>query len=474
MTGKTVYLETFGCQMNVLDSELVLATLGRLGYEQTADAGRADLVLLNTCSVRAHAEQKVYSRLGDLRRAKRQRPGMVLGVIGCMAQRDPEAIATLMPHVDLLCGPGRLNELPELIEQVANGGGRVVALSDSKRRPDGRGDICADDIEQLDVSRDPTVCGAQAYVRVQRGCDKFCSFCVVPYVRGREQSRPAENILGEVRNLAAAGVRQVTLLGQTVNSYAYRDGARTVRLADLLAMVHEVAGIDRIRFVTSYPGDFDLAILAAMRDLPKVCEYLHLPAQSGSNRILKAMRRQYTVEQYNELIEMAREMVPEISLVGDFIVGFPGESDEDFEASCRLLLRTRYKNVFVFRYSPRPGTVADRRVADEVPIDVKRRRNAELLRLQEQVSLEQNRRLVGQGVEVLVEGASKAALKARRQHVSQTGSSWRSPQQLAGRTRGHQIVVFDGPDELTGRTVKVRIVQATALTLHANLVDEVG
>jgi len=460
--------------MNVLDSELVLAMLGRLGYEQTADAGRADLVVLNTCSVRDRAEQKVYSRLGELRKSKRERPGMVVGVIGCMAERDPQGIRALMPHVDLLCGPGRLNELPDLIEQVVNGGGRVVALSDGKHRRDGRGDICGDDIEQLDMSRDPTVCGAQAYVRVQRGCDKFCSFCVVPYVRGRERSRPADNILGEVRNLAAAGVRQVTLLGQTVNSYAYRDGSRTVRLAELLAMVHEVAGIERIRFVTSYPGDFDVAILAAMRDLPKVCEYLHLPAQSGSNRILKAMRRKYSVEQYNELIEMAREMVPKISLAGDFIVGFPGESEEDFQASCRLLLRTRYKKVFVFRYSPRPGTAADRRAAEEVSIDVKRRRNAELLRLQEQVSVEQNRRLVGECVEVLVEGASKAAVKARRQHVWQTSSSWRSPRQLAGRTRGDQIVVFDGPDELTGQTVKVQIIEATALTLHGELVGTTG
>ena len=474
MVPKTVYLETFGCQMNVLDSELVLTQLRRLGYEPTADPRQADLALLNTCCVRQHAEQRAFSRLGELGCIKQQRPGLIIGELGCMAQRDAPGIAGSMSYVDVLCGPGRLHELGDLICRAEMAPGRAVAVSDMKRLRRARtAEPRYDDpLEQLDLARDAPGNRAQAYVRVQRGCDKFCSFCVVPHVRGPEQSRPPENILLEVKRLADAGIRQVTLLGQTINSYTFRAGSHTVRLPDLLAMVHEVPGIERIRFITSYPGDFDKSILEAMRNLPKVCEYLHLPAQSGSNRILKMMRRRYSVQQYDDLVAAARQMVPGISLAGDFIVGFPGETDDDFQATCELLLRTAYKNVFVFRYSPRPGTAAARRWVDDVPTCVKGQRNSELLRLQQEISLEQNRRLVGQTVEVLVEDFSKAAIKARaKQPSASAGASWRNPEQLSGRTRGDQIVVFDGPARLVGQLVRITITGATALTLHGRVVD---
>ncbi len=472
-TAPTVYLETFGCQMNVLDSELVLGELRAAGYTPVDAPGEADLVLINTCSVRQRAEEKVHSRLGELNRCKQHRPDMIVGVIGCMAERDAEGIRERAPHVDLLCGPGELGRLTDLIDRVRSGDRPAVAVTrEWSRRVPASQRARNDALEALDRSRRPARDGAliQAYIRVQRGCDKFCSYCVVPYVRGPEQSRPPGHIVDEARRLADAGAVEITLLGQTVNSYAYDEGGRTVRLPELLERVHAVEGLCRLRFVTSFPGDFDESILHAMRDLPKVCEYLHLPAQSGSNRMLAAMRRDHTVEHYDALIERAREIVPGLTLAGDFIVGFSGETEADFHESCGLVRRAQYKNVFVFKYSPRPATVADRRLPDDVPMDVKRRRNHELLAIQAEISAAHNRAMIGQQVEVLVEGYSKAALKA--QQMSRGGEpqgGWRSETQLVGRTRGDQIVVFEADRNLIGRLTAVQIVSATDLTLRGRI-----
>ncbi|MDM8009265.1 MAG: tRNA (N6-isopentenyl adenosine(37)-C2)-methylthiotransferase MiaB [Phycisphaerae bacterium] len=476
--SKRVYLETMGCQMNKLDSELVLGQLCRLGYAPTDDFRRADLVLLNTCSVRQHAEDKVYSRLGEVARIKRERPEMVVGVIGCMAERDHQGIQRKAPHVDLLCGPGNLNQIGDLLAEVLDTRQRAIALEHdrSRRTPKDRRTLEHDSIESLDLSRTAPPDGnvLQAYVRVQRGCDKFCTYCVVPYTRGPERSRPPANIVDEVRKLADMGTREVTLLGQTVNSYLYAENGRTVRFADLLERVHEVGGIERIRFVTSYPGDFTDDILQAMRDLPKVCEYLSLPAQSGSNAVLRRMRRDYTAEQYLELVDKARRMVPGISLSSDFIVGFSGETEEDHQATLALIERIRYKNIFMFKYSNRPNTKADRVLPDDVPYRVKQRRHSELMALQHRLSIEHHRAMIGRRVEVLVEGPSKPALKARQAVEAGKVKTSRRADQLTGHTRGDEIVVFAGPDSLIGRFVTVEVTDASPLTLQGMLAGGPG
>lgn len=476
MKHKTLYLETMGCQMNVLDSELVLGQLRRMGYEVTDDMSTADVALLATCSVRDHAEQKALSRLGVLRRPKQAKGDMVIGVLGCMAERDPDGIFEKMPHVDLVCGPTELNKLPALIEAVQASRAKAIAVarSQSRRSTPLQRALKYDSVEALDLSREPPP-GAkvlQPYIRVQRGCDKFCTFCIVPFTRGPERSRPPAQIVDEAKMLAGRGAKEVTLLGQTVNSYVHVENERPVSFAELLARVADVDGIERVRFVTSYPGDFTNDILEAMRDVPKVCEYLHLPVQSGSDAVLKGMRRQYTVNQYIELVERAREYVPGLTLASDFIVGFCDETEPDHEASLRLIERCRFKNIFVFKYSPRPGTAAHRRLPDNVPETVKSRRNIELLKLQERISSRLNQALIGSTVEVLVEGYSKAALKAQEaEHSRGKEAGWRRSDQLVGRTRGDHIVVFPGQPEHIGSFADVRITATTALTLHGILVE---
>lgn len=474
VSRKTLYLETMGCQMNVLDSELVMGQLRALGYELTSKMAAADVVLINTCSVREHAEQKVLARLGALRKPKLSRPDMVVGVIGCMAERDPDGIFAKMPHVDLVCGPGELNKIPALIDEAQATRKPAIALAQSlsrKSTPMQRA-LEYDSVEALDASREPASDQdvLQSYIRVQRGCDKFCTFCVVPFTRGPERSRPASHIIDEAKMLADRGAKEVTLVGQTVNSYVHQEDGKPVTFAELLSRLNDVPGLERIRFVTNYPGDFTDDILEAMRDLPKICEYLHIPVQSGSNAVLKRMRRQYSVEQYVDLIDRARDIVPGITVASDFIVGFCGETDEDHEASLRLIDRCRFKNVFVFKYSPRPGTVADKRDSDDVSEDVKRHRNVEMLARQQAISFEDNQRMIGQTVEVLIEGYSKAAMKAQEAEQSRGEEvGWRRSDQLVGRTRGDQIVVFNGKSEHIGRFADVTIASATALTLHGEL-----
>ena len=491
-------METFGCQMNVLDSELVLGQLSRLGYESTDSYRQADLVMLNTCSVRQHAEDKVYSRLGEIAKAKQRRPEMIVGVIGCMAERDHDGIRAKAATVDLICGPGNLNDIPSLLDEVLNGrqasavalGSTIASRSTvahepavalehdhSRRTPAAQRTQLYDSIESLDLSREMPTDGRvlQSYLRVQRGCDKFCTFCVVPFTRGPERSRPPEHIVQEARKLAELGAREITLLGQTVNSYKYVENGRVVHFAELLQRVHEVVGIDRLRFVTSYPGDFTDDVLYAMRDLPKVCEYLHIPAQSGSNAVLKRMKRQYTVEQYDELLAKAREIVPNISLAGDFIVGFCGETEAEHEETLALVERSRYKNIYMFKYSQRPGTVADRQLADDIPEAIKQRRHTELAALQKRMCLQHHQALVGRQVEVLVEGYSKAAIKAQEAEQSRGHEiSWKRTDQLTGRTRGDEIVVFTGSESLIGQFVQIQVTSATTLTLHGQVVPAAG
>src|SRR5262245_28292375 len=460
-----LYIETVGCQMNVLDSELVVGGLKRQGYELTPTPADADLILYNTCSVRQHAEDKIYSALGRVRHLKGRNPATVVGVLGCMAQKDQDLIRKRAPHVDIVCGPGQLGQLPELIAEVRKSGTPQMAVS--LGRADASRPEVTHSFESYDPLREPSMrpTAFQAFVRTQFGCDKFCTYCIVPSVRGPEQSRPPEHILAEVRQLADQGCKEVTLVGQTVNSYRHKtaDG-RTHTLADLLTLIHDTPGVERIKFVTNFPRDMDDDLLAAVRDLPKVCKYLHVPAQSGCDEVLKRMKRLYTVGYYRDMLHRCREAVPGVAISSDFIVGFCGETEESFQRTCDLVSDAGFKNSFIFKYSTRPGTKADDLYPDNIPEEVKKRRNNDLLAIQGESSLGDHRRWIGETVVVLVEGTSKKALPES------------ALPQLTGRTMTDHIVVFDGNERLTGRTVSVRINDATPYTLFGEVLtsEQVG
>jgi len=456
-----LYIETVGCQMNMLDSELVVASLRKAGYEVVGTPAQADTILFNTCSVRQHAEDKIYSALGRLKHAKRHHPGKIIGVLGCMAQKDQKLIFERAPFVDLVVGPGQLHQIPELIAKVAAGAGQQMEVS-LDRTAGSRSEI-EQSFESYDPLRDPEMRPTpyQAFVRIMIGCDKFCTYCIVPSVRGPEQSRPAAHILAEARQLAAEGCQEITLLGQTVNSYRHRDGERTWRLSDLLAALEDVDGLKRIKFVTNYPKDMTDDLLCAVRDLPRCSHYLHVPAQSGSNEVLKRMKRGYSVEHYRDMLDRVRDMVPQASVTSDFIVGFCGETEDEFQETVDLVRESRFKNSFIFKYSERPGTKSADRYPDDVPDDVKRRRNNELLAVQNAISEEDNLPLVGTDVEVLVEGPSKASQK----HAADGPSL-----QLVGRTRCDRIVVFEGTRRQVGQMLPISVYDANAFTLFGEVV----
>ncbi|MCC7474595.1 MAG: tRNA (N6-isopentenyl adenosine(37)-C2)-methylthiotransferase MiaB [Pirellulales bacterium] len=470
-----LYIETVGCQMNELDSELVVASLRKEGYELTHSAAEADTILFNTCSVRQHAEDKVYSALGRLKNAKREHPHKVIGVLGCMAQKDQAIIFKRAPYVDLVVGPGQLHQVPSLVRELrVEGAVRLQRMEVSLGRKEGSRAQIERSHESFDPLRDPAMRPTphQAYVRIMIGCDKFCTYCIVPSVRGPEQSRPPADIVAESRQLAGEGCREIILLGQTVNSYRYREGERMWRLSDLLAALHEITGLDRIKFVTNYPKDMTNDLLAAVRDLPKVSKYLHVPVQSGSNAVLARMKRGYTVEEYREVLERTREWIPGVAVTSDFIVGFCGETDKEFELTMDLVRESRFKNSFIFKYSERPGTKGADLFTDDVTDEVKRHRNHELLALQNAISEEDNHAFLGQQVTVLVEGPSKAAEKHSEGEAHPAASS--EPVQLMGRTHCDRIVVFDGNPRQIGQLLPVTIYDANAHTLFGEVVTRQG
>ncbi len=505
---RKLYLETFGCQMNVLDSELVMGQLRARGFESTEDRDNADVVIFNTCSVREYAEQKVWSRLGQLRETKQTNPNLVIGVIGCMAERDGTDIFKRFPHIDILCGPGELDKLPGMVVNASTSRAmdaadasisatqrtaertdqRQVALMGATSRRSSTLSAAEDNLELLDLSRalSPGDDVSQAYVRITRGCNKFCTYCVVPYTRGPEVHRPPQNIIDEVKMIADAGALEVTLLGQTINHYAFAHGdGRVTTFADLLYLIHEaVPHLPRLRFVTSYPRDFTDQALQAMRDCERICRYLHVPAQHGNNRILKAMNRGYTIEEYDDFVGRAKALMPDIALASDFIVGFPTETEDEFRQCIDVVKRHRFKNSFIFKYSPRPGTTAITRFEDDVPEEVKKRRNNELLAVQSEICEQNNAELVGKTVDVMVEGESKLVSKQAAYPSSNVtlgsgftkpkptdGHPWTSQTQLIGRTRGDQIVVFDGAATLKGKIQSVEIVRSSRMTLFAQLLE---
>lgn len=539
--------------MNELDSELVAGSLGGMGYHFTANSDEADIVLYNTCSVRERAEQKVWSRLGEMKHRKKEQPDLVVGVLGCMAERDGAKMIGKTPVVDIMCGPAELDKLPELIDNAVRTkaslaesdpeiairrSAKQIALQGSASRRSSTLAAAGDSLESLDLGRMISPVDfddrRSAYVRITRGCNKFCTYCVVPHTRGAEIHRPPQHIIDEIKALADTGVIEITLLGQTVNHYRFehdsavildgvvqpqkgrtykgshnRDafaGANTTTFADLLYRIHEeVPSIQRLRFVTSYPRDFGDDVLQVIRDCPRICRFIHVPAQTGSDRMLKMMNRGHTIQEYYEFLDRCNEFLhqPEIGrplmLGGDLIVGFPTETDEDHELTKELITRSRYKNCFIFKYSPRPGTVAYDKIPDDIPNEIKRIRNNELLDLQTEISDEIAKEQVGGEFDVFVEGLSRREHRKRGTEVKPGsgmvgltigGSSQQSQAavldvptdtptvQLSGRTDGDLIVFFnvpkDGvvpPSDYIGKIVRAKITSAEKLTLSGQLLD---
>ena len=432
---KKLFIKTYGCQMNVYDSERMAEALGGEGYVQTQTAAEADMILLNTCHIREKAAEKVYSELGRLKPLKEANPNLKIGVAGCVAQAEGEEIMRRQPAVDLVVGPQSYHRLPQMEKQVREG--RSTLDTDFPEE---------DKFTHL-AGRPKAKRAPSAFLTVQEGCDKFCAFCVVPYTRGAEVSRPADRVLSEARDLVERGVREITLLGQNVNAYHGAGAGGDVTLAQLIRQLAEVDGLERIRYTTSHPNDMDDALIAAHGEVEKLMPYLHLPVQSGSDRILKRMNRSHTAESYLRLIERIRAARPDIVMSGDFIVGFPEESDADFEATMELVREVRYGYAYSFKYSPRPGTPAAER--QDVPADVADERLQRLQSLITQQQREVQEGMVGRNLSVLVEKPG------------------RKPGQMVGKSEYLHAVHIDAAEAAIGEVVPVRIVAAQTNSLTA-------
>jgi tRNA-2-methylthio-N6-dimethylallyladenosine synthase len=435
-----IYVQTYGCQMNEHDSSRMIRLMRAFDYTPTARIEEADLIIYNTCSVRDKAEQKVYSALGRLRELKQKKKDLVIGVAGCVAQQEKEALLRRVPHLDIVIGTQNIHKLPQMVRDVRLAGRRDVQTAFYHEpfyleTPEGRIEID----------------GPKVYVPIMQGCSKVCSFCVVPHVRGRETSRPHETILTEIRSLARRGIKEVMLLGQNVNSYG-KSASGELTFPELLHRINDVEGVERIRFTTSHPQDLSAELIEAYRELDKLCEHLHLPAQSGSDSVLRRMRRGYDSAEYVGRIDRLRDRCPEVAVTTDIIVGFPGETDAEFAATLELLRQMEYDDLYSFEYSPRPHTTAARLYPDDVPGGTKRERLMRVQELQGEISLRKNREKVGSVEEVLVEGRSKLA-----------------EDQMMGRTRTNRIVNFAGAAEHRGQLMQVRITGASARSLLGEL-----
>ncbi|MHC5209797.1 MAG: tRNA (N6-isopentenyl adenosine(37)-C2)-methylthiotransferase MiaB [Planctomycetota bacterium] len=436
--GPKVLLEVFGCQMNKLDAELMVGALRRAGYDFTDRDEEADAVLLVTCSIRDQAENRVHSYLGSLAVAKRRRPELAVGVLGCMAQREGAALLSRWPSLDFVAGTRDFPGVAGLLDRVRADKERILAV-------DGADEVS----EARDLAVRPS--RARAWVTVMRGCDKPCTYCVVPRTRGPERSRPMADVLAEVRALVDDGVVEVTLLGQTVNAWGRREGRS---LGELLFALQDLSGLERVRFITSHPEEMDDALIDAMAACDKSGLFLHLPPQSGSSRVLRRMARGYTAERYLAIVERLRATIPGVQIGADLITGFPGETDEDHRKTVRLVQDVAFSQTFVFRYSPRPGTPAYGRLEDDVPEAIKHERLLELQALQTGIQERRHAGMLGESHRVLVEGRSR-----------------RNPERLFGRNLAFDRLVFEGGAELVDRFVDVRIHGSSALTLRGDLVD---
>lgn len=430
---ETFHISTYGCQMNSADSSTLASTLTTRGYKRVADESTADLIVLNTCSVREKAEERVIGRLGELYQYKRARPDVHIAVVGCMAQRLAGDLKDRVPHVDYVLGTDRIFELPDVLEGHEGTAAIMTAFGH----------------ENMDMIQPVKETPFSAFVTISRGCDNFCTYCIVPYVRGKERSHSADYLVDSVKKLVDEGIVEVTLLGQNVNSYRDND----TDFPRLLERVSSETGILRIRFMTSHPKDLSRALVDVLAQNPKVMPHIHLPLQSGANRILKKMGRIYTIEHYLKIVDYIRAKLSYATLTTDLIVGFPSETEEEYELTLAAVERVRYDSAFMFRYSIRPGTTAAK-LEDDVPEDDKIRRLNRLIKLQQQISSEQNQHEIGQVRTALVEGNSRRSETVRR-----------------GRTEGNKTVLFNGEHHAVGTLVPVRITAADAFTLHGEVVE---
>ncbi len=439
MPEHKLYIETYGCQMNVVDSEVVVAILQQHHYQLTEDINEADLVLVNTCSIRDNAEQRVKSRLRDFRKLKGQKRSVTIGVIGCMAERLKEKLLEDEPMVDLVVGPDAYRELPALLQEVESGQKGINTILSLKET--------YDDIQPVRMDRNHV----SSFVSIMRGCNNFCAYCVVPGTRGRERSRDPETIIMEATDLFSKGYREVTLLGQNVNSYRWKEGDSLLKFEKLLERVADIDPSFRVRFATSHPKDMSDDLLKVIAQYPNLCKSIHLPVQSGSTSVLERMKRRYTREHYMERISAIRNYLPGASISTDIITGFCGESEDEHQQTLRLMEWAQYDFAYMFKYSERPETFAAEKLKDDVPETVKTRRLNEIIELQGKLSLESKKRDVGQSFEVLVEGTSK-----------------KSEEQFYGRTSQNKVVVFPKNDLKPGDYTEVTITKCTSATLIAD------
>ena len=437
---KKYLISTFGCQMNEHDSEKIAWILDGMGYELTNNREEADLIIFNTCAVRKSAEERVFGQLGELKALKRKNPDLILSVCGCMMQREDirEVVTSKYRHVDIIFGTNNIHKLPQLISRHYETGKTIIDIDEENREIE----------ESIDANRKYSY---KAFVNITYGCNNFCTYCIVPYTRGRERSRNPESIIAEIEDLAKNGCKEVTLLGQNVNSYG-KTLDSNYSFADLLKDVNNIEGIERIRFMTSHPKDISDDVISCYATLDKLCEHLHLPIQSGSNKILKAMNRKYSREDYLTIIKKVKNVLPDIAITTDIIVGFPGETEEDFEETLDVVKKVQYDSAFTFLYSIREGTKAAT-MENQVPDDVKHERFQRLLDTLYPIGLEKNEKLIGEIVEVLVEDVSKNNDKI-----------------LNGRTRSSKLVHFPGDKELIGKLINVRIDEVKTFTLEGTIV----
>ncbi|MEJ6950540.1 tRNA (N6-isopentenyl adenosine(37)-C2)-methylthiotransferase MiaB [Natronospora cellulosivora (SeqCode)] len=437
---KKYHILTYGCQMNVHDSEKLAGMLEEMEYQQTANTEDADIILINTCTIRENADLKVFGKIGALKQLKRKNPDLIIGVGGCMMQAD-EAVTQLYekyPQVDLIFGTHNIHHVPELIERIEKERNRIVEVWNEEEGL----------IPDLPSSREEDF---KAWVSIIQGCNNFCTYCIVPYVRGRERSRPLEDIVSEVQNLVNQDVKEITLLGQNVNSYG-KDIDKEIDFADLLLELDKINNLDRIRYMTSHPRDFSTKLIDVIKKSDSVCEQFHLPIQSGSNSILKKMNRGYSREKYIELVNAIRKDIPDAAISTDFIVGFPGESEEEFKETLDLVEKLRFDSAFTFIYSQRTGTPAAK-LEEQIPEDIKKERLNALMDLQNKISLEKNQEELGKVVEVLVEGESK-----------------NNPDMYQGRDRKNKLIIFPKQDNIVGKIVKVKIDNVQSFTLFGEVV----
>ena len=437
---KKIYIETYGCQMNVVDSEVIFSIMAKEGYSRTEVMDEADVILANTCSVRDNAEQRIWGRIELFHKQKAGRPGVIVGIVGCMAERLKDKL-TDTGKVDLVAGPDSYRTIPELIRNITPDNPQInVLLSHEETYAD---------IVPVRTDRN----GVSAFISIMRGCNNVCSYCVVPYTRGAERSRDPETILAEARDVFSRGYKEVTLLGQNVDSYLWKSGDSRMDFAELLDAVAGISPELRVRFATNHPKDISDALIETMARHGNICNHIHLPVQSGSDRLLEKMRRRYTTEWYLERVRKIREVLPDCGITTDVIAGFCSETEEDHQATLSLFREVGFDYAYMFYYSERPGTLAARKYPDDVPLDVKTRRLNEIIALQNSLSLESNKADVGKTFEVLVEGPSK-----------------KNPEELCGRTGSDKMCVFPGEGHKAGDYVKVKITSCTSATLLGRIV----